>query len=184
MVEQRYQAVLEVLNDGAIGDRCGPPHGVSRQTVHEWLRRYAAEGLGGLARRLSSKPLSCPHQMAPEVEARIVEMRRAHPGWGPRTILFWLDRAGVAPLPGADSVERCLIRHGLVTPQARKRKRSDYKRWERSRAMELWQMDIVGGVRIVDGSEAKIVSGIDDHSRFVVSAGWWPGRRRGRCATR
>jgi hypothetical protein len=36
--------------------------------------------------------------------------------------------------------------------------------------MELWQMDIVGGVRIVDGSEAKIVSGIDDHSRFVTSA--------------
>jgi hypothetical protein len=31
-------------------------------------------------------------------------------------------------------------------------------------------MDIVGGVRIVDGAEAKIVSGIDDHSRFVVSA--------------
>jgi transposase InsO family protein len=69
-------------------------------------------------------------------------------------------------------VERCLIRHGLVTPQARKRKRkrSDYKRWERSRAMELWQMDIVGGVRLADGSEAKIVTGIDDHSRFVISA--------------
>ena len=74
------------------------------------------------------------------------------------------------PLPGRTSVERCLVRHGLVTPQARKRKRSDYKRWERSRSMELWQMDIVGGVRLVDGSEAKIVSGIDDHSRFVVSA--------------
>ena len=36
--------------------------------------------------------------------------------------------------------------------------------------MELWQMDIVGGVRLADGAEAKIVSGIDDHSRFVVSA--------------
>jgi hypothetical protein len=36
--------------------------------------------------------------------------------------------------------------------------------------MELWQMDIVGGVRLADGSEAKIVSGIDDHSRFVISA--------------
>jgi hypothetical protein len=42
--------------------------------------------------------------------------------------------------------------------------RSDVKRWERSRAMDLWQMDIVGGVRLVDGSEGKIVSGIDDHS--------------------
>src|SRR2546427_6140184 len=36
--------------------------------------------------------------------------------------------------------------------------------------MELWQMDIVGGVRLVDGSEAKIVTGVDDHSRFCVSA--------------
>lgn len=169
VVEQRYQAVLEVLNDGASVTEVARRHGVARQTVHDWLRRYARDGLGGLADR-SSKPLSCPHQMDPEVEARIVEMRRAHPGWGPRTILVWLDRAGVSPLPGRSSVERCLIRHGLVTPQARKRKRSDYKRWERSRAMELWQMDIVGGVRIVDGPEAKIVSGIDDHSRFVISA--------------
>jgi transposase InsO family protein len=169
VVEQRYQAVLEVLNDGATVTDVARRYGVARQTVHGWLRRYAADGLGGLADR-SSRPLSCPHQMAPELEARIVEMRRAHPGWGPRTILFWLDRGGVSPLPGRSSVERCLVRHGLVTPQARKRKRADYKRWERSRAMELWQMDVVGGVRIVDGSEAKIVSGIDDHSRFVVSA--------------
>lgn len=169
LVEQRYQAVLEVVGDGARVTDVARRYGVARQTVHEWLRRYAAQGLGGLADH-SSRPLSCPHQMAPELEARIVEMRRAHPGWGPRTILFWLERGGVSSLPGRTSVERCLIRHGLVTPEARKRKRSDYKRWERSRAMELWQMDIVGGVRIVDGSEAKIVSGIDDHSRFAVSA--------------
>jgi len=169
LVEQRYQAVLEVLNDGATVTDVARRYGVARQTVHEWLRHYAAAGLGGLADR-SSRPLSCPHQMAPVVEAAVVEMRRAHPGWGPRTILFWLERGGVAPLPGRTSVERCLIRHGLVSPQARKRKRADYVRWERSRAMELWQMDIVGGVRLADGSEAKIVSGIDDHSRFVVCA--------------
>src|SRR4051794_17386173 len=169
LVEQRYQAVLEVLNDGATVTDVARRHGVARQTVHDWLRRYAAEGLRGLADR-SCRPVSCPHQMDPVIEAAIVEMRRAHPGWGARTILFWLEHDGVVPLPGRTSVERCLIRHGLVTPQARRRKRSDYKRWERSRAMELWQMDIVGGVRLADGSEAKIVSGIDDHSRFCVSA--------------
>ena len=169
LVEQRYQAVLEVLNDGATVTDVARRHGVARQTVHEWLGKYATGGLGGLADR-SSRPVSCPHQMDPVVEAAIVGLRRAHPGWGPRTILYWLEKEGVVRLPGRTSVERCLVRHGLVTPQARKRKRSDYKRWERSRAMELWQMDIVGGVRLVDGSEAKIVSGIDDHSRFVVSA--------------
>jgi len=108
--------------------------------------------------------------MSPQVEAQIVVMRGQHPGWGSRTILYWLAHDGVVPLPGRTSVDRCLVRHGLITPQPRRRKRADHKRWERSRAMELWQMDVVGGVRLVDGTEAKIVSGIDDHSRFVVSA--------------
>jgi transposase InsO family protein len=36
--------------------------------------------------------------------------------------------------------------------------------------MELWQMDVVGGVRLVNGWKASIVSGIDDHSRFIISA--------------
>ena len=36
--------------------------------------------------------------------------------------------------------------------------------------MELWQMDVVGGVHLRDGAEVKVVTGIDDNSRFVVSA--------------
>ncbi len=169
LVEQRYQAVLEVLNDGVAVTEVAARHGVTRQSVHRWLRAYAARGLAGLVDR-STAPGSCPHQMAPSVEARIVEMREEHPGWGPRTIGHWLAREGVDPVPGRSSIYRCLVRHGLITPEARRRKKADYKRWERSRSMELWQMDIVGGVRLADGSEAKIVSGVDDHSRFCISA--------------
>jgi transposase InsO family protein len=169
VVEQRLQAVLEVINDGATVIDVARRHGVSRQTVHVWLRRYANDGLPGLVDG-SAKPLSCPHQMPPEVEARIVELRREQPGWSPRSIGHQLDREGVVPSPGRSSIYRCLVRHGLISPRARKRKRSDYVRWERARSMELWQMDIVGGVKLADGSEAKIVSGIDDHSRFVISA--------------
>jgi hypothetical protein len=36
--------------------------------------------------------------------------------------------------------------------------------------MELWQMDIVGGVLLAGGGECKMVTGIDDHSRFMVIA--------------
>lgn len=168
-MEQRYQAVLEVLNDGVPVTEVAARFGVTRQSVHRWLTRYAAHGLAGLVDG-STVPGSCPHQMPPELEARIVEMRGEHPGWGPRTIGHWLTREGVDPVPGRSSIHRCLVRHGLITPQARKRKKADYKRWERSRSMELWQMDIVGGVRLADGSEAKIVTGVDDHSRFCVSA--------------
>jgi transposase InsO family protein len=169
LVEQRYQAVLEVLVEGRTVSEVARERGVTRQSVHRWLRRYAAQGLAGLA-DLPSKPASCPHQMDPVVEWAIVQMRREHPGWGPRTIGSRLARKGVDPVPGRSSIYRCLVRHGLIEPQPRRRRRADYKRWERSRAMELWQMDVVGGVRLTDGSEAKIVTGVDDHSRFCVSA--------------
>ena len=108
--------------------------------------------------------------MPVEIEALIVELRREHPGWGPRTLLFRLEAVGVDRLPGRSSVYRCLVRHGLIEPEARRRRKADYRRWERVRPMELWQMDVVGGVMLVDGWKASIVSGIDDHSRFIISA--------------
>jgi transposase InsO family protein len=37
--------------------------------------------------------------------------------------------------------------------------------------MQLWQMDVMGGVLLEDGTELKVVTGIDDHSRFCVAAG-------------
>lgn len=36
--------------------------------------------------------------------------------------------------------------------------------------MALWQLDIVGGVFLADGREVKIVTGVDDHSRYCVIA--------------
>jgi transposase InsO family protein len=77
---------------------------------------------------------------------------------------------GVVPLPGRSSVYRALVRHGLVAARKRRRRRADYRRWERGAAMELWQMDVMGRVHLADGQEVKVVTGIDDHSRFVVSA--------------
>jgi transposase len=162
--------VLEVLEEGATVTEVARRYGVARQTVHEWLARYASGGgLAGLADR-SSRPESCPHQMSAVVEARVVGMRRDHPAWGPSRIVWELERAGVAPLPGRSSVYRALIRHGLVDPKKRRRRREDYRRWERGAAMELWQMDVMGRVHLASGLEVKVVTGIDDHSRFIVCA--------------
>jgi Integrase core domain len=37
--------------------------------------------------------------------------------------------------------------------------------------MQLWQMDVMGGVLLDDGTDLKVVTGVDDHSRFCVAAG-------------
>jgi transposase InsO family protein len=170
VMEQRYQAVLAVVQDGWKVTEVAARLGVSRQSVHAWIARYELGGLSALADR-SHRPSACPHQVAAEVEALICELRREHPGWGPRRIEHQLARQGVEPVPGRSSIYRCLRRHGLIELRRRRKRRDEFRRWERDHPMQLWQMDVMGGVELDDGNELKVVTGVDDHSRFCVAAG-------------
>jgi transposase InsO family protein len=168
VMEQRYHAVMEVVS-GAPVSEVARRYGVSRQAVHGWLGRYESDGLAGLADH-SHRPRSQPRQLDAEVEALICQLRRAHPRWGPRRLLYELGKAEVNPLPSRSTIYRVLVRHGLVPARKRKRRRQDYKRWQRDAPMELWQMDVTGSVFLADGTELKLISGIDDCSRFCVIA--------------
>ena len=190
VVEQRYHAVLEVLQARLPVVEVAERYGVSRKSVHAWVRRYQQCGLAGLADR-SHRPDHQPRQVPAEVEAAICQMRTAHPKWGPRRIEFELGRTGCpAPVPSRSTVYRVLVRNHFVTARPRKRRRQDYKRWERPAPMQLWQLDIVDGV-LADGREYKLVSGVDDHSRFCViatvvaraPAGRGAPRSPGRCSS-
>ena len=81
LLEQRHQAVLEVFS-GVSVTQVALRYGVTRRTVHRWLRRYGSLGLAGLA-DTTSRPASCPHQMPPEIEARIITLRAEHPELSP-----------------------------------------------------------------------------------------------------
>ncbi|MET8986930.1 IS481 family transposase [Nonomuraea wenchangensis] len=168
VVEQRYRAVLAVLAGGSVTE-VAREVGVARQTLSGWVSRYRESGLGGLVDR-SRRPRSSPSQMPAEVEVLVCELRRRHPRWGPVRLAHEAGRRGVDPPPSRMGVYRALVRNGLVEPVARRRRREDYRRWERPGPMQLWQMDIMGGLLLADGSEAKLITGVDDHSRFCVIA--------------
>jgi len=170
VMEQRYQAVLAVTQDGWQVSEVARRLGVSRQSVHAWIVRYEQGGLAALADR-SHRPASCPHQIAPELEGLICELRRQHPGWGPRRIEHQLGRQGVQPVPSRSSIYRCLRRHQLIELRRRRKRRDEFRRWERERPMQLWQMDVMGGVLLDNDTELKVITGVDDHSRFCIAAG-------------
>jgi transposase InsO family protein len=135
--------------------------------VHAWLRRYEAEGLAGLEDR-SRRPHGHPATLAGEVEAFICELRRAHPRWGPRRLAFELARQGQRV--ARSTIYQVLVRNHLIQPKARRHRRDEYVRWEQSEPMQLWQLDVTASLFLADGSELKIVTGLDDHSRFCVIA--------------
>jgi transposase len=127
--------------------------GVSRQTLHVWLSRYAEGGLDGLLDR-SHRPRWCPHQMDPAIEVRLVELRGLHPGWGADRLRYRLEREGADPVPSRAAIARALSRLGLVTARRDRQSRRTYRRWERGRPMELWQTSDREGVKPRRGSAA------------------------------
>ena len=167
VAEQRYKAVLAVISDGRTVTEVAASWEVSRQTLHTWLARYEDGGLEALADR-SHRPRSCPHQMGAAEQVAVLEARRRHPGWGPRRIVHELAKADL--VVSESGVYRALRRAGLIEPGRRRREQRDWKRWERARPNELWQMDVVGGILLADGTSLKCLTGVDDHSRFCVSA--------------
>jgi transposase InsO family protein len=162
--------------DGAAVTEVAAEVGVSRQAVHAWVARYRQAGLAGLVDR-SHRTRAGAHQSSAELEAVVCELRRAHPKWGALRILHELMRGPALPerLPSRSTINRILVRHGLVAGRPRRRKASDYVRWQRAAAMQLWQLDIVYGPRLFDTTtgevrDGRIVTGVDDHSRYCVLA--------------
>lgn len=166
-VELRYRAVLEVRSGHPVGE-IAARYGVSRQSVTIWRKRYERLGLDGL-KEFSRRPHHSPARLPAEVEALVCELRRTHRRWGARRISHELTRRGTHPAPSHATVHRVLVRNGLVRGQEQRRERT-YKRWQREAPMHLWQLDIMGGVFLADGRECKLLTSIDDHSRFVVAA--------------
>jgi transposase InsO family protein len=175
VVEQRLDVVRAVLAGASVVETAARA-GVSRSTLHRWIGRYLSGNVAGLTDR-SHRPRSCPHQAPPQVEVLVAEMRRKHPRWGSKRIRMQLLRAPVAGVvvPSERTINRILLRQGLALPRPRKRPRESFVRFERPGPMQLWQVDIVGGLWLVNPAtgelrETKIVTGVDDHSRFCVMA--------------
>lgn len=135
--------------------------GVSRPTGRKWRDRYLAGGCLSELCELSRRPHHSPNRSSPELEQKVVELRRRY-GWGARKLrILLLDDHIDCP---AQTVHRILRRHGLVNPNA---PQPGGCRFEREEPNELWQMDAKGPLPSRDGS-CQPLSILDDHSRYAI----------------
>jgi transposase InsO family protein len=110
-----------------------------------------------------------PWQIPADLESAVCELRGAHRNWGPKRLVFEMGRRGLGTVTRS-TVYRVLVRNQLIEPRSRRRRRQDYVRWERPVPMQLWRLDVTASAFLGDGTEVKIVTGIDDHSRYCVIA--------------
>ena len=103
--------------------RCALEHGIreaariegcARNTVRKWLRRYHADGLGGL-QETSRAPKRCPHKTPPQREAEVLAQRARTPGFGAARLKREFDLK-----PSVGAISRILRQNGLTHPRKRK----------------------------------------------------------------
>ena len=140
--------------------------GISPATGYKWVERYGTEGVAGLADR-SRRPNASPARTTPEVEARIVALRDAHPTWGGRTLRRRLEDLGWADVPSASTITAVLRRHGRLDPAAAAA-HTAWTRFEHPAPNDLWQMDFKGHFALGTG-RCHPLTVLDDHARFSLA---------------
>jgi transposase InsO family protein len=167
-VEQKLAMVLTAGKPGVvIKDLCAEA-GVHRDTLHEWRRRFAAEGIDGLIER-SRRPRHSPNQTSAELEDAIVRLRKELPlDNGADTIGWHLRRQGRTDVPSDRTIHRILVRRDMVQAQPQKRPKGAYRRFEFDRPNECWQIDATEWT-LSRRRPVTIMDVLDDHSRVLTA---------------
>jgi transposase InsO family protein len=144
--------------------------GVAPKTGYKWLHQFEASGVAGLQDR-SRRPKSNGRAISAAVGKRLVELRHAHPTWGPKKLIAWLEthEAG-REWPAASTAGELLKRRGLVS--ARKRLRHQHPRTEplqhADKPNAVWAMDFKGWFRLGDGVRCDPLTITDAFSRYLI----------------
>lgn len=145
-------------------------HGVSTWFFWRLRRCYEAEGEAALVPK-SRAPHRVANRTPAAVEDAIVAKRKelAEAGLdaGAETIAFHLrDLPGV---PASSTIWRILKARGFIVAQPAKAPKGKGRRFVAARANECWGLDDTTW-HLADGTEAKILNVIDDHSRLLVAS--------------
>ena len=170
VLEERFR-FLDHWNsgDGNMAELCRI-FGVTRKTGYKWLARYEVDGMEGLKDQ-SRASRHHPNQLGPDIEERVLEIRRAHASWGAPKIRAVLARQPECGKPPAEStIGGILQRNGLTV--ARKRRRTARPSSEplahAAGPNRVWCADFKGWFRTADGERIDPLTITDAHSRFLL----------------
>src|SRR3990172_8585744 len=143
--------------------------GISRKTAHKWIDRFEHVGHSGF-HELSRKPHRSPSQTDPAIVKQILELRSAHPPWGPALLLDLLrNRHPRAHLPSVTTAARILARHGLVRTKRRyRRAHPGCPKTSPQGPNDIWAADYKGQFRLKNGQYCFTLTVSDLASRFLL----------------
>ena len=151
--QMREEFVLRVLSREKSKAELCREYGISRPTGDKWIERYLnGEGLDDQNRR--------PHRIErtpPEIEGKIVDLRKQHPAIGAAKMRQILINRGETEIPCAKTINNILKRNGLITEAASKAA-THYRRFMRDAPNQMWQTAYETADRVITENDHALVT--------------------------
>lgn len=162
MQGQTYQEIAEL-------------YGLSRECVRYWCRRQRRGG--STQTKYQRQTGGILSQFSQEVKNKILEMRRAHPRWGPGVIVYKLrqdPQTKYQRIPSRASVGRFLHQW----PEFRRKRRPKIKIRERpdqpTRVHQRWQIDFKLDIQLADQCRVNLHTVRDPFAGATLGAMIYP----------
>jgi transposase InsO family protein len=170
VLEERTRFVLDHDSEQYTMAELCRIYGVARKTGYQWVKRYEAEGLGGLPDRRYGAG-NHPNQTDALVEEQILQLKYAHPSWGAKKLHGYLGTKNKGVLwPAVSTFGEILRRKGLSTPQRKRLRVPVYSQpFEKvDAANQLWCVDFKGWFLTGNGERVDPLTMTDAHSRYLL----------------
>ncbi|OAF03533.1 hypothetical protein AYJ54_03170 [Bradyrhizobium centrolobii] len=169
-VDERMRFMLAIeRGDETIASACRR-FNISRKTGYKWLGRYREAGFAGLLDQ-SRAPLHHPRAISGRIAERCLEVRRAHPTWGPVKVRARLERRWPGTdWPAASTIGALFDREGLTVKRKMRRRSppSSAPFAHCEAANDVWCIDFKGWFLTGDGKRCEPLTLTDAHSRYLL----------------
>jgi transposase InsO family protein len=169
-MDERVTFIVECLRGELSMSELCRKYEISRKTGYKWVGRFGEGGKPSLADQSRAR-LTHPNAIAEEIVALLVDARKRHPTWGPRKLLFELERKYPRlRLPASSTAGTILKRQGLIRPRRARRKAPPYTEpfvgCDAPNA--VWCADFKGSFALGNGRSCNPLTISDAYSRYLL----------------
>jgi transposase InsO family protein len=170
-MNEKVRFINDYLNDYfSLSELCRH-YGISRKTGYKWIDRFQQYGPLALEDQ-SRRPNYSPNKTPDFVVSEILNIRSKHPYWGPKKILWRIEKDHPDwVLPAKSTASLILQRNGCI-----KKKRKSMKRYHPGKSFapvygpnDTWTLDFKGHFKTKDGIYCYPLTLADQYSRYLLA---------------
>lgn len=169
-MDQKIQMIGDYLDRKFTVTRLSEIYGVSRNTIYKWIERYKEGGNEGLTGK-SPLPLRHPNATPIEIAREIVALKLKYTCWGPKKLVWWLNRHyPERKWPAVSTTGKILKQTGLVKTRKKRQRTPSYTEpfLECAGPNIVWSADYKGQFKTKDGQLCYPLTISDNYSRYLL----------------